>query len=157
MLMEPLKIADTPFVHRLEGLRWTHDYLFNGRQLLSNRHVYTVFCHLPSSPDTEPGAEYEDVSSDVERLTILSPEFFLWLVNIRPGYLVLAIDRGVIIEPYTPSRFAHQLGYDQLYTGNPNPGLQLSGSLLDAARASYCNVSGCTGAKFRLSVSNAKP
>jgi len=25
-----------------------------------------------------------------------------------------------LLEPYVPSRFARQFGYDQLYVGNPN-------------------------------------
>lgn len=65
--------------------------------------------------------EYDDVSSTKnERLTALSPDLFIWLMNIRLGYMVVVNDKGVIVEPYTPSRFAHQSGYDQLYIGNPD-------------------------------------
>lgn len=73
---------------------------------------------------------------------------FLWLMNIRPGYMVLTLNNNIIIEPYMPSCFARQSCYDQLYVGNPNLGLQPGGRLLDTARAWFYNVNGCTGTKF---------
>lgn len=89
-----------------------------------------------SNPRCRPEEEYEDVSSaDDERLMSLSPGLFLWLMNIRLGYMVLVIDRGVIIELHTLSRYARQFSYDHLYVGNPNSGSKRSGSLLDAAKA----------------------
>lgn len=60
----------------------------------------------------EPGGEYEYISSDVERLTVLFPKLFLWLINIHLGYIVLVVDMGVVIEPYVPSQFSPQLDYD---------------------------------------------
>lgn len=84
--------------------------------ILMNRHAYEAFCCLPSIPKAKLGEEYEDVSSvNDKRLMTLCPGLFLWLMNIRSGYVVLIIDKGVIVEPYTSSCFAHQSGYNQLY------------------------------------------
>ena len=47
------------------------------------------------------------------------------------------------LEPYVPSRFARQFGYDQLYVGNPN-NLAFMGSLIDGARAWRFFIAGCT-------------
>jgi len=41
------------------------------------------------------------------------------------------------IEPYMPSRFARQFGYDQLYVGNPNAGFRFNGNLFEGALAWY--------------------
>lgn len=104
MLMEPPKTTYVPFVRRLEELKWTHDYLFNIKRLLLDRHSYTIFCCPHLIPNVEPGEEYDDVSSaGDERLTVLSPRLFIWLMNIHPGYVVLVIDKGIMIETYTPS------------------------------------------------------
>src|SRR3954463_8775470 len=54
------------------------------------------------------------------------------------------------IEPYTPSRFARQFGYDQLYVGNPNSELTVQGTLLEGARAWFYSVAGGTGFTFSL-------
>lgn len=127
-------------------------------KIFMNHHENEVFYCLPFIPDTELGDKYEDVSSaENERLTVLSPGHFLWLINIWPGYILLTIDKGVIIEPYMPSRFARQSAYDQLYVGNPNPVLQYDINYLDAARAWYYNVSECTGTHFRLPAKHVKP
>ena len=53
------------------------------------------------------------------------------------------------MEPYVPSRFARQFGYDQLYVGNPNLNLAFMGSLIDGARAWRFFITGCTGARLR--------
>lgn len=128
-LMKPLRTESVLFVRRLEELNWTHDYLFNIGKIPMNRHVYGVFCCLPSIPDADLGEKYEDVSStEIERLSSLYPGLFLWLMNIWPGYMVLSLDKGVIFEPYMLSRFACQCGYDQLYVGNPNLRLQCGGA-----------------------------
>jgi len=55
-----------------------------------------------------------------------------------------------MIEPYMPSHFARQFGYDQLYVGNPNTGLYFSGNLFEGARAWYYSVAGGTRAVFSL-------
>ena len=60
---------------------------------------------------------------------------FSWLLMIRLGYLVYRLWEKCIIEPYMPSRFARQFGYDQLYVGNPNPALAQIGNLYEGDRA----------------------
>ena len=52
------------------------------------------------------------------------------------------------LEPYVPSRFARQFGYDQLYVGNPNSNLAFMGSLIDGARAWRFFIVGCTEARL---------
>ena len=69
---------------------------------------------------------------------------------IRPCHLVYRCEDVCFLEPYLPSRFARQFGYDQLYIGNPNLGLSASGNLFEGARAWYYFVAGCTGAIFSL-------
>jgi len=49
-----------------------------------------------------------------------------------------------------PRRFARQIGYDQLYVGNPNTGLRFSDNLFEGARAWYYSIAGGTGAIFGL-------
>src|SRR4051812_34416107 len=58
---------------------------------------------------------------------------FTWLLNVRPGYHLFRREMECWIEPYTPSRFARQFGYDQLYVGNPNSDLAARGTLLEGA------------------------
>ena len=53
------------------------------------------------------------------------------------------------MEPYVPSRFARQFGYDQLYVGNPNLNLAFMGSLIDGARAWRFFTAGGTRARLR--------
>jgi len=43
-------------------------------------------------------------------------------------------------QPYMPSRFARQFGYDQLYIGNPNAGLCFSKNLFEGVQAWYYSV-----------------
>jgi len=61
-------------------------------------------------------------------------------MSIRPGYLIFRQGDTCMIEPYLPSRFARQFGYDQLYVGNPNTDLHFSGNPFDGARAWYFHV-----------------
>ena len=56
-----------------------------------------------------------------------------------PGYLVFCQRNACTIEPYFPSRFARQFGYDQLYVGNSNLGLRFRGNLYERTRAWYFN------------------
>ena len=83
--------------------------------------------------------------------TRLSSGFFLWLVNIQPGYVVFRQGNSCMVEPYMPCRFARQFGYDQLYVGNPNPNLNFCENLFEGARAWYYSIAGRTGAVFTLS------
>ena len=75
---------------------------------------------------------------------------FWWLINIQPGYLVFQQGDSYTIDPYMPSCFARQLGYDQLYVGIPNTGLRFSGNLFEGTRAWYYSVVGGTRVIFSL-------
>src|SRR5438270_7347841 len=81
---------------------------------------------------------------------MLAPGPFTWLLNIRPGYHLFRREMECWIEPYTPSRFVSQFGYDQLYVGNPNSDLAVRGTLLEGARAWFYSTAGGTGATFFL-------
>src|SRR5438270_4860522 len=78
-------------------------------------------------------------------------------MNIGPEYLVYVPARVPVLEPYSPSRFARQLGYEQLYVGNPNRCLRWKGNLFDAARAWFFNIAGCTGARFSIPLKRGEP
>jgi len=82
--------------------------------------------------------------------TSLQSGVFWWLINIWPGYLLFRQGNSCTIEPYMPSRFARQFGYDQLYVGNPKAQLAFSENLFEGARAWYYSVAGATNALFRL-------
>lgn len=100
VLMQCPKEVVPPFVQRKEELNWSHDYLYNIRKIMMNPLAYEVFSCLSSILDAPLGDEYEDVSTvEVEWITALSPHLFLGLINIQPGYMVLSLDRGVVIEP----------------------------------------------------------
>src|SRR4051812_16338263 len=144
-----------PFLQRLEGCSWAHSYLPKVREVLSLYQSYLVFCRLPDTPGS--GGSYHDVSSKAGTGTSLSREAFQWLINIRPGYLVYVPGRVPVLELYTPSRFARQLGYDQLCVGNPNKSLRWKGNLFDAARAWFFNIAGCTGARFNIPSERGEP
>src|SRR3954466_14234995 len=81
---------------------------------------------------------------------MLAPGPFTWLLNIRPGYHLLRWEMECWIEPYTPSRFARQFGYNQLYIGNPNLDLIVRGTLFEGARAWFYSIAGGTGVTFSL-------
>ena len=80
--------------------------------------------------------------------------FIHWAGRLLVVGLYLTISSTILLcgvcylEPYTPSRFARQFGYDQLYVGNPNHHLGYAGSLSDGARAWKYFVTRCTGACF---------
>jgi len=58
---------------------------------------------------------------------------FKWLVSIRSSHLIYRFGDVCYLEPYVPSRFARQFGYDQLYVGNPNSRLAFMGRLINGA------------------------
>src|SRR3954465_14593254 len=95
------------------------------------------------------GGPFVDLARD-NGSTMLAPGPFTWLQNIRPGYQLFHREMECWIEPYTPSRFARQFGYDQLYVGNPNSDLTAWGTLLEGARAWFYSVVGGTGITFSL-------
>ena len=53
------------------------------------------------------------------------------VVSIWLSHLVYRSGDTCYLEPYVPSRFARQFGYDQLYVGNPNTSLAFMGSLIN--------------------------
>lgn len=71
--------------------------------------------------------------------------------------MVYTLEKGAIVEPDMPNRFAWQFDYDQLYAGNLNPELQYDETYFDACRAWYFNISGCICTRFWLPEIDAKP
>jgi len=117
------------------------------RAIQSDSNYHLVRC-LPDIQDTSCGDQFLDIAGP-DGYTTLTTGVFYWLMSIRLGYLIFRQDDSCTIEPYLPSRFAHQFGYDQLYVGNPNTILYFSGNL-EGARAWYFHVAGGTGAIFNL-------
>src|SRR5436190_5972216 len=70
------------------------------------------------------GGSFVDLAGD-NGSTMLVPEPFTWLLNIRPGYHLFRREMECWIESYTPSWFARQFEYDQLYVGNPKSELTI--------------------------------
>src|SRR4051812_15580574 len=91
-----------------------------------------------------------------EGSTQLAPGPFTWQLNICPGYHLFCREMECWIEPYTPSRFARQFGYDQLYVGSVNPDLSTRGTLLEGTRAWFYTIVGGTEASFSLPSSQHK-
>ena len=115
------------------------------RKLLCRYDVYSLFRCFPYIRDAGYGEEFKDMG---DGKTSLSGGVFEWLVSIRPSHLVYRSGDTCYFEPYVPSRFARQFGYDQLYIGNPNTSLAFIGSLIDGARASWFFITGCTTAQL---------
>ena len=108
--------------------------------------VYSLFRCFPRIR----GAGYDEEFRDAgEGRSSLSRGVFEWLVSIRPSHLLYRSGDTCCLEPYVPSRFARQFGYDQLYVGNPNLNLAFMGSLIDGARAWRFFTAGGTGARLR--------
>ena len=97
----------------------------------SSYHAYRCF---PEFLGGAYGEKYIDAGT-ADGFTPLSNGVFWWLLSIRPGYLVFRQGNLCSIEPYLPCRFARQFGYDQLYVGNLNLHLRVSGNLYEGARA----------------------
>src|SRR3954469_5728299 len=101
------------------------------------------------------GGSFVDLAGE-DGSTTLAPGPFTWLLNIRPRYHLFRREAECWVEPYTPSRFARQFGYDQLYVGNPNLDLAAQGTLLEGARAWFYSIAGGTGVTFSLPSSQPK-
>ncbi|XP_020242540.1 uncharacterized protein LOC109820755 [Asparagus officinalis] len=148
--------APVPFVQLLERSRWLGKIFSDVQRELRVRKSWEFFKCFPRF-----SGRYGDVLIDEEKprtnRTALDVGCFRWLVNIRVGYLVLRVKNRCHIEPYLPSRFARQFGYDQLYVGNPSRGLKIEGGLIDGVRAWLWTMVGCTGAQFALPSSRRKP
>ena len=116
------------------------------RKLVRRYDVYSLFRCLPRIR----GAGYDEEFRDAgEGQSSLSRGVFEWLVSIWPSHLLYRSGDTCYLEPYVPSRFARQFGYDQLYVGNPNLDLAFMGSLIDGARAWRFFTAGGTGACLR--------
>jgi len=116
------------------------------RKLVRRYDVYSLFrCFLRIR-----GARYDEEFRDAdEGRSSLSRGVFECLVSIRPSHLLYRSGDICYLEPYVPSRFARQFGYDQLYVGNPNLDLAFMGSLIDGARAWRFFTASGTGARLR--------
>jgi len=121
------------------------------RKLVRRYDVYSLFRCFPRIRD----AGYDEVFKDAgEGQSSLSRAVFEWLVSIRPSHLLYRSGDTCYLEPYVPSRFARQFGYDQLYVGNPNLNLAFLGSLIDGVHAWRFFIAGCTGARLRMPLRN---
>ena len=109
------------------------------RQILQSGMNYQLVRCFPDIPRTSYGEQFFD-KPGANGFTLLSSGVFWWLINIRPGYLIFRQGNVCTIEPYLPSQFARQFGYDKLFVGNPNLGLIFSGNLYEGARAWYFNM-----------------
>src|SRR3954465_12091460 len=88
--------------------------------LVSSRN-YQLYRCPPSFDETVDDGSFVDLAGG-DGSTMLAPGPFTWLLNICRGHHLFRREMECWVEPYTPSRFTRQFGYDQLYIGNPNPG-----------------------------------
>jgi len=123
-----------PFVQKLKRLSWQGGYMAVIWRIIQSSVNYQlvsasqIFLEWPMGSDLS-------IILGFDGFTTLSTSVFCWLINIRPRYLLFLQGNICTIEPYMPSRFARQFGYDQLYVRNPNPGLHSSGNLYERAQA----------------------
>ena len=122
---EPPEGVRMALLRRFERCSWSQTYVAAFRKLLCRHDVYSLFRCFPYIHDAGYGEEFMDVG---DGQTLLSRGVFEWLVSIRPSHLVYRSGDTCYLEPYVPSRFARQFGYDQLYEGNPNTGLAFMGA-----------------------------
>lgn len=103
------------------------------------------------APNFSPAIYDEILNDETEEdgYLCMSAKAFSWLVSIKFEYLVYRLVGDCGIESYMPFCFARQLGYYQLFIGNPNPELGYVGSLLDGARAWYWNIASATLASYK--------
>jgi len=78
-------------------------------KLLCQYDVYGLFRCFHYIHDAGYGKEFKDVG---DRKTSLSRGIFKWLVSIQPSHPVYKSGDTCYLEPYVPSRFARQFGYD---------------------------------------------
>jgi len=92
------------------------------RKLLCRYDAYNLYRCFPHIRGTGYGEEFKDIG---DSMTSLNHRVFEWLVSVRPSHLVYQSGDICYLEPYVPSRFACQFGYDHLYVGNLNTSLLL--------------------------------
>jgi len=135
--------GSVPFVQRLEDSNWIHYFMFFIRKTILSGLNYQLARYFPEIHDASYGERFFDFVGP-DGFTTLPSGIFWWLINIRSGYLVFRQGDSCMIEPYMPSRFVRQFGYDQLYIGNPNSSLCFNGNLFKGARAWYYSSAGGT-------------
>ena len=118
-------------LRRLEGCSWLKTYVAEVRKLVRRYDAYNLFRCFPRIRGARCYEEFRDAESG---WSPMSRGVFEWLVSIRPSHLLYRSGDTCYLEPYVPSQFARQFGYDQLYVGNPNLDLAFMGSLIDGAR-----------------------
>jgi len=128
---EPPEGVQVAHLCGFKGSSWSRTYVAAVRKLLCQYDMYSLFWCFPYIRDAAYGEEFKDVG---DGKMSLSRGIFEWLVSIRPSYLVYRSRDTCYLEPYVPSHFACQFGYDQLYVGNPNANLAFMGSLIDGGR-----------------------
>src|SRR3954463_12512924 len=155
--MTPAPSSDltTPFIRSVAECSWALSQWPEIRQLLSHPENYLLYRCPPSFDETVDGGSFVDLAEE-DGTTMLAPGPFTWLLNIRHGYHLFRREMECWIEPYTPSRFARQFRYDQLYVGNPNSDLATRGTLLEGARAWFYSIAGGTRVTFSLPSSQPK-
>src|SRR3954470_3508824 len=155
--MTPMPLFDlaAPFIRSVAECSWTLSQRPEICQFLSRPENYLLYRCPPSFDEAVDGGSFMDLAEE-DGSTMLAPGPFTWLLNIRPGYHLFRREAECWIEPYTPSRFARQFGYDQLYVGNPNSDLAVQGTLLEGTRAWFYSIAGGTGATFLLPSSRPK-
>jgi len=143
---DPPQGVQTALLRRFEGCLWQKTYVAEARKLVRRYDAYSLFRCFPRLRGAGYNEEFHDVESG---RSPMSRGVFEWLVCIRPSHLLYRSGDTCYMEPYIPSRFARQFGYDQLYVGNPNPDLAFMGSLIDGARAWRFFTADSTGAWLR--------
>jgi len=144
--VDPPQDVHTALLRRFEGCSWQKIYVAEARKLVRRYDAYSLFRCFPRMRDAGYNGEFHDAESGDSPM---SQGVFEWLVSIRPSHLLFRSGDTCYLEPYIPSRFARQFGYDQLYVGNPNPDLHFLGSLIDGARAWQFFTADGTGARLR--------
>ena len=112
--MDPPQGVRTALLRRFEGCSWQKTYVVEARKLVRRHDAYSQFRCFPRIR----GAGYNEEFCDAESgRSPMSRGIFEWLVSIRPSHLLYRSGNTCYLEPYVPSRFARQFGYDQLYVG----------------------------------------
>ena len=109
----PSSVGFVPFVQKFENSSWSHYYMFFVQKSILNISNYKLDRCFSEIADASYGDKFVDLARPDDFTRLPSGVFWL-LINIRPGYLIFWQENSCTIEPYMPSRFACQFGYDQL-------------------------------------------
>lgn len=135
------------FLYRYRLSKWAYTILFQTRRALNIGNNWSFYCATPDVATEHHGSSFIDKGTTISKL---SSGVFAWLMFIRPSHLIYRNGNNCTFEPYLPSHFVRQFGYDQLYVGNATPGLGNSGGLIDGVRGWRYFIMGYTGATFTL-------